>query len=138
MVEKGITGEKCQSIYRYAKANSKCIKDYDKNKESSYLQYWDVTNLYGWPILRKFPVNNFGQIEYTSQFNKDFIKHNIEESDKEFFLEVDFHYIEKLYELYNNLLFSPEIMKIRKVKKLVANFHDKTGYVTHIRDLKKD
>ena len=134
MVEKGITGEKCQSIYRHAKANSKCIKDYDKNKESSYLQYWDVTNLYGWPILRKFPVNNFGRIEYTSQFNKDFIKHNIEESDKEYFLEVDFHYIEKLYELYNNLLFSPEIMKIRKVKKLVANFHDKTGYVTHIRD----
>ena len=29
-------------------------------------------------------------------------------------------------------------MKIRKVKKLVANFHDKTGYVTPIRDLKKD
>ena len=97
MVEKGITGEKCQSIYRHAKANSKCIKDYDKNKESSYLQYWDVTNLYGWPILRKFPVNGFGRIEYTSQFNKDFIKHNIEESDKEYFLEVDFHYIEKLY-----------------------------------------
>ena len=42
MVEKGIGGGICHSIYRYAKANNKYIKDYDKHKESSYLQYWDV------------------------------------------------------------------------------------------------
>ena len=28
----------------YAKANNKYMKDYDKNKELSYLQYWDVNN----------------------------------------------------------------------------------------------
>ena len=39
MVEKGIRGEICHSIYKYAKANSKYRKDYDKNKELSYLQY---------------------------------------------------------------------------------------------------
>ena len=42
MVEKGIRGGICHSIYRYAKANNKYMKDYDKNKESSYLKYWDV------------------------------------------------------------------------------------------------
>ena len=36
MVEKGIRGI-CNSIYWYAKANNKSKKDYDKNKESSYL-----------------------------------------------------------------------------------------------------
>ena len=59
MVEKGIRGGICHSIYRYAKANNKYMKDYDKNKESQYLQYWDVNNLYGWVMLQKLPVTNF-------------------------------------------------------------------------------
>ena len=46
--EKGIEGI-CHSIYQYAKANNKYIKGYDKNKESSYIQYWDVNNLYVLP-----------------------------------------------------------------------------------------
>ena len=32
MVEKGIRGGICHSIYRYGKANSKYMKDFDKNK----------------------------------------------------------------------------------------------------------
>ena len=32
----------CHPIHRYIKANSKYTKDYDKNKESPYLKYWDV------------------------------------------------------------------------------------------------
>ena len=37
MVGKGIRGRICHAIHRYAKAYNKCMKDYDKNKESSYL-----------------------------------------------------------------------------------------------------
>ena len=51
MVVKGITGGICHSIYRHAEANNRYMKDYDKNKESSYLQYWDVNNLYGCLML---------------------------------------------------------------------------------------
>ena len=50
MVEKGIREGICHSIYQYSKANIKYMKDYDKNKESSYLQYWDVNSLYGWAM----------------------------------------------------------------------------------------
>ena len=66
MVGKGIRGGICHSIYRYAKANNKCMKNYDKNKELSYLQYWGVNNLCGWAMSQKLSVNNFEWIEDTS------------------------------------------------------------------------
>ena len=72
-----------------AKANSKYMKDYDKNKGSSYLQYWNVNNLYGWATLQKLLVNNFEWTEHTSEFNEDFIKNYDKESDKGYFFEVD-------------------------------------------------
>ena len=127
----------CHAIRHYAKANNKYMKDYDKNKESSYIQYWDVNNLYGWAMLQKLPVNNFEWIKDTSQFNEDFIKNYNEESDEGYFLEVDVQYLEKLHELHNDLPFLPERMKIEKVEKLVANLHDKTEYVINIRILKQ-
>ena len=46
MVEKDIRGGICQTFYWDAKANNKYVKDYDKNKQTSYLKYWDVNNLY--------------------------------------------------------------------------------------------
>ena len=47
-VEKGIRGGIIyRSFNRYAKANGKYMKDYDKNKESPYLKYWNTNNLYG-------------------------------------------------------------------------------------------
>ena len=58
------------------------MKDYDKNKESTYLQYQDENNLYGWAMSQKFPINNFEWIKVTSQFNIDFIKNYRDESDK--------------------------------------------------------
>ena len=34
------------------------MKDYDKDKESSDIQYWDVSNLHRWVMSQKVPVNN--------------------------------------------------------------------------------
>ena len=137
MVEKGIRGGICHSIYQYAKANNKYMKDYEKNKDLSYLQYWDVNNLYGWAMSQKLRGNNFEWTKDASQFNGDLIKNYNEESDEEYFLEIDVHYLEKLHELHNDLPFLPERMKIEQVKKLVTNLHDKTEHVIHIRNLKQ-
>ena len=41
MVEEGIRGGICHLIHRYAKANNRYMKNYNKNKESSYIQYLD-------------------------------------------------------------------------------------------------
>ena len=50
IVEKDIRGGICHSMHYYVKANNNYMKYYDKNKESRYLQYWDVNNLYGWAM----------------------------------------------------------------------------------------
>ena len=80
MVEKKIGGGICHAIHQYAKTNNKYMKDYDQNKESSYLKYWDINNLYAWEMWQKLPLNKFEWIEDTSQFNEDFIKNYSEES----------------------------------------------------------
>ena len=59
MVEEGIRGGICHSIHRYAKANNKHMKNSNNNEESSYIQYLDPNNLYGWAISKKLPVNGF-------------------------------------------------------------------------------
>ena len=59
MIEEGIRGGICHSIHQYAKANNKYMKDYNNNKESSYIQYLDANNLYGWAMSKKLPVNGF-------------------------------------------------------------------------------
>ena len=69
MVEKGIRGGMCHSIYRYAKGNNKNMKDHNKKKESSYIQNWNVNNLYGPAMSQKLSVNNFEWMKDTSQFN---------------------------------------------------------------------
>ena len=44
MVEKGIRGVICHAILRYAKANNKYIKYYNKDEKESFLQYNDANN----------------------------------------------------------------------------------------------
>ena len=45
------------------KQTKKYMKNYDKNKESTYLEYLDANNLYGWAMSEKLPVRNFKWIE---------------------------------------------------------------------------
>ena len=116
MVKKGIRGGTCHSIYRYSKANNKYMIDYDKNKKSSYIQYWILNNLYGWAMSQKLPVDNIEWIKDTSQFNEDFIKNYNKVSNEGYFLEIDAQYFAKLHDLHNDLPFLPERMKIEKVE----------------------
>ena len=82
IVESGIRGEICQATHRYAKANNKYMNNYDKNIESSYIEYLDANNLYGWMMSQKLPVNGLKWVEKLSKFNERFIKSYNENSYK--------------------------------------------------------
>ena len=112
MCEAGIRGGMCQPTHGYAKSNNKYMRDHNKNKESSYLEYLDANNLYGGAMSQKLPVGNFKWIEKDdiSKFNEAFIKNYDENSDKGYILEVDVKYPEKIRMLHSDLAFSPEII----------------------------
>ena len=131
---KDIGGGIFHGIYPYVKANEKYMQDYDNNKESSYLKYWNVSNLYGWAMSQKLPVHKFEWIEDRSQFNEDLIKYYSEESDKGNVLKVDVQYPETPHDCHNDLPILSERKKIEKVEKLITNLQDKTEYFIHIRN----
>ena len=111
MIEEGIREGMCQSVHRYAKANYKYLKNYDKNIESSYLVHLDGNNLYGWAMSQKLPTNGFKWVTDVSRFNERFIKTYNENSDIECFLEVDVEYPKELFGSHKNLPFLPERKK---------------------------
>ena len=118
MIEGGIRGGMCQSVHRYAKANNKYMKDYNKNIESSYLMYLDVNNLYGWAMSQKLPVNGFKWENDLSRFNEDFIKKCNENSDIGYFFEVDVEYPKKYLVLIKNYRFYLIEKNSKKLKNL--------------------
>ena len=145
MVEEGIRGGICHSIHRYAKANNKYMKNYNNNEESSYIQYLDANNLYGWAMSKKLPANRFKWLdndktaEPTAKhvINEEFIKNYNENDKKGYILEVDVKNPKKLHELHSDLPFLPERMEINKCKKLVCNLYNKKKYVVHTNSLKQ-
>ena len=86
MVEEGIRGGICHSIHRHAKVNNKYMKNYDKN-ESSYIQYLDANNLYGWAMSQKLPVNGFKWINDVTEIDEKFIKITMKIVIKDIFLK---------------------------------------------------
>ena len=86
MVEKGITGGICHAIHRYAKANNKYMKDYNKDEEESFLEYLDAKNLYGWAMSEPLPVGGFDWIKDLSKIDEDFIKNYDKDSGKGYIL----------------------------------------------------
>ena len=113
------------------------MNDYDKNIESSYIEFLDANNLYGWAMSQKLPVNGFKWVKKLSQFNEDFIKKYDQNSNTGYFIEVDVEYPKNLFSLHNDLPFLLERKKIRRVEKLICSIEDKERYVIHIRALKQ-
>ena len=74
MIENKIRGGISWAIHKYAKANNKYMKNYNKNTISPFLMYLDANNLYGWAICKKLPVSRFKWVKNLSEINEHFMK----------------------------------------------------------------
>ena len=147
MFERGIRGGITQAVHRYALANNKYMGDlYDPNKESSYLQYLNANNHYGWAMSQPLPSSKFKWVDIRPKgpFLSWAAARPIKPSQistltaskiKGYLLEVDIKYPTDLHDSHNDLPFMCDKMKINKVEKLVPNLKDKKNYVIHIREL---
>ena len=109
--EKGTRDGICQAIHRYAEANNRYMKNYDKSTTLLYLMYLDANNLYGWAMPQKLLVDDFEWVEPLSRFKEDF-KTDDENSNKGYFLGVDVEYLKYLHNLHSDIPFLPERKKI--------------------------
>ena len=104
---------------------------FDSGKESCYLQYLDVNNLYDWAMSQSLPTGGFEWVRNPEQL-KGCISKLPKKWSKGYLLEVDVSYHGNLYDLHNDPPLMCDRKKINRVQKLVPNLHDKKKYVIHI------
>ena len=135
MFEKGIRRGISHISKRYAEANNKYIKDFDRTKSSTFIQYLDANKLYGWAMSQKLPTHGFKWMDiYISSVIKLLEK---KDTKKGCIFEVDLEYPKSLWEEHNDYPLAPERIKIDNVDKLISSLLPKTHYVLHYKNLKQ-
>lgn len=135
-VTRGIRGGIVQCCKRHSVANNKYVSDYDSTKESNYLIYLDVNNLYGYVMSQYLPYKNFEWVENIENFNFNAVE---DDSPLGYILEVDLEYPSTIHDHHNDFPFCAENKKNEHMKqsKLITDLNDKTKYVIHYRNLKQ-
>ena len=92
MLERGIRGGITQAVRKYASANNKYMGDkFDPNEDTTYLQYLNMNNLYGWAMSQPLPTGGFKWTDV----NPNKISELATRTDKDYVLEVDVSYRDK-------------------------------------------
>ena len=129
MIEEGIRGGVSMISNRYAKANNKYMGDkFNSNEPSTYIQYLDANNLYGWAMSKPLPTHGFKWMNDNEL--------NVWEKTP-CILDVDLEYPKELHDLHNDYPLAPEQIEVNKTKKLIPNLRNKENYVIHYENLKQ-
>ena len=142
MFERGIRGGITHISKRYAEANNKYMKDYNPGKESTFIQYLDANNLYGWAMSQHLPTHGFSWMKDITLEKVDEILEKANHSmsnlgRKGYIFEVDLEYPPHLWETHNGYPLAPEKMIVNGVEKLISHFKPRKNYVVHYRTLRQ-
>ena len=137
MFERGIRGGITHISKRYAEANNKYMKNYNPEKPSSYIQYLDANNLYGWAMSQPLPTHGFKWEENITKEKVLDILEQGRQSSKGYIFDVDLLYPNHLWEKHNDYPLAPEPIKVDGVEKLISHLKPKKNYVIHYKNLKQ-
>ena len=93
----------------HTQVNKACKENYDKDKPTSYIQYFDAKNLYRLAMSQPMPTEAFHWVDYTDQ-----ILQTPADADHGYILEVDLEYSASLHAPQNDYPLAPEKMAVTK------------------------
>ena len=120
---------------RYAEANNEYMKDFDKTKPSTFIQYLDANSLYAWAMTQKRPTHGFKWIDVDKNIILKLLKKK--DTKQGYIFEVDLDYPKTLWKSHNDYPLAPEKVRINKTEKLISSFLPKKNYVLHYKNLKQ-
>ena len=112
---------------RHAKANNPYVADYNPDKESNYIMYYDANNLYG-------STDDSGFKWLTKNKDRKFDRRT---EGKGRIFEMDLEYPKHLHKLHNNYPLAPEKLSVKDTpaKACCTAPMNKKNYVVHYRTL---
>ena len=120
------------AMKRLLTANNKYMKDYDPEKPSKYIQYYDKNGLYTSILAGPLPYEG---LRWTSKEENDEMMDAYCKGDyskiNSCTLRVDLGYPKELHDTHNAFPLAVESLTVDGVKKLVPNLNDKERYVVH-------
>ena len=133
MFEQGIRGGISHISKRYAQANNKYMND--ESKPSTFIQYLDANNLYGWVMTQKLPTGGFKwmNVDKPSVLKRLEKKDTNQGSYLRLILIILHHY--GIHIMIIHLL--QKKIKIDKIDKVICSFLPKKHYVVHYNNLKQ-
>ena len=148
-IEKGLRGGISMVSHRHAQANNQYMENYNNEEPTSFIQYLDANNLYGWAMSQAMPTGGFQWVEFTEK-----LLETPADATNGYILEVDLAYPHELHPAHNDYPLAPEKLTITKdqmspyqqkfidelgvsisCQKLVPNLMNKSRYVLHYRNL---
>ena len=107
--EKGSRGGIFYIAKRYSKSNNIYMKNYNPKKQSKFITYFDMNNLYDWAMSGYLPYGGFKWLKNVDGFDINSIS---KKSPIGHILKVDLEYPDELHLLHNDYPLAPENLAI--------------------------